>query len=147
MKWNCPREPLRSLSTLVLQLYLTDLNFLTFCFSLWLEIHYPLDSLLVRELWSQRQPWEGFFKRLLALFPHLPETDSAATRSELGWLAVAPRTISWKLDVNLDYAHGVNMCVPAGVDIYSRSIFRKLDFSLKNKKPSLLVTLPDSTEK
>lgn len=147
MKWDCPREPLRSLSTLVLQLYLTDLNFLTFCFSLWLEIHYPLDSFLVRELWSQRQPWEGFFKWLLALFPHLPETDSAATRSELGWLAVAPGTISWKLDVNLDYAHGVNMCVPAGVDIYSRSIFRKLDFSLKNKKPSLLVTLPDSTEK
>ena len=106
-----------------------------------------LRQLMVRELWSQRQPWEGFFKRLLALFPHLPETDSAATRSELGWLAVAPRTISWKLDVNLDYAHGAYMCVPAGVDIYSRSIFRKLDFSLKNKKPSLLVTLPDSKEK
>ena len=43
-----------------------------------------LRQLMVRELWSQRQPWEGFFKRLLALFPHLPETDSAATRSELG---------------------------------------------------------------
>ena len=50
-----------------------------------------LRQFMVRELWSQRQPWEGFIKRLLALFPHLPQTDSAATRSELGWAAVLGR--------------------------------------------------------
>ena len=86
-----------------------------------------LRQLMVRELWSQRQPWEGFFKRLLALFPHLPQIDSEVN--------LASETISWKLDVNLDCdAHGAYMCVSAGVDVYSRSIFRKLDFPLKIRK-------------
>ena len=148
MKWDCPCEPLRSLSTLVLQLYLTDLNFLTFCFSLWLEIHYPLDS-----LWSESSdPKDSLERDSLSgywlCFLISPRQTQPPRGVNLAVLAVAAVTISWKLDGNLDCdAHGADVCVPAGVDVYSRSIFRKLDFSLKNKKPSFLVTLPDSTEK
>ena len=105
--------------------------------SLWSESSDPKDSL-------ERDSLSGYWLCFLIS----PRQTQPPRGVNLAVLAVAAVTISWKLDGNLDCdAHGADVCVPAGVDIYSRSIFRKLDFSLKNKNPSLLVTLPDSTEK
>lgn len=114
-----------------LQLSLTGLNFTSNLLRLWLEAHYFWDS-----LWSkssdpkdslQRDPAGGCW---LCFFTS--PVDSAATESESGYADLGPETISWKLNVDLgDDAYGAWMYVPVHINMYSRTIFRTLNFPLK----------------
>lgn len=79
------------------QFYLTGLNF--FSILLHCVAWSPLSPrpFAVGEFCWWRQPSEDFCWCLLALFPHLPLVDSAATGIEPGWAGLSPETLDPKL--------------------------------------------------
>lgn len=79
------------------QFYLTGLNFFSILLHCAAWSSLSPRPFTVREFWWWRQPSEDFCWCLLALFPHLPFVDLAATGIEPGWAGLCPETLDPKL--------------------------------------------------